>query len=335
MFESKREITFFIDYSKALAIFCVLLAHCCIWNGDSYLGHSFSLILKNIGTMGVAVFFVISGFLFDFSTSKKKTFIDFSVTKIRRICFPWFFSALVFFLYMYLRHNLSMSSLLLNVIGVKSFYWYLTITMELYFVYYFAYKCKKTYALVAILGLMSLFCSLYSFVFGDALFDSSLNPIRWFYFFSAGVLFSFFSRSINEHSFRKIAVLSGILIVFAMLFLWHQDIALLYKSLLYIPIATFGSVFVIYIAFVFAKRDACNWLSTIGKYSFGIYLYQMFPWTGLLVAFANRFDMPFLILCNPFICLFLCFAEFEILRLLFSRFKKEKYMLYVFGIPIK
>ena len=329
----KIDLDSFIHYSKAIAIFFVLLAHCCIWNGDSQIGKYLSLFLRNLGTMGVAIFFVVSGFLFDYSKSRKCKFLDFSLKKIKRICIPWFFSAVCFFAYMYSRHNTDALVLLQNILGIHSFYWYLAITMELYFIYYFIYKCKSTYKIVVFMGILSLYYPVISFFNDNALVDFPLNPIRWFYFFSIGICGSYLyqnKKDFNFYSFFTYAIIG--LFALSLIFLCKKNITLVYKSFLYIPIATLGIISIMTIVHRLARSPKKSFIK-VGKYSFGIYLYQMFPWTGLLVAVANRLDLPILILFNPFICLIICVLELDFFLYIFNKIKKDHYANYVLGIP--
>lgn len=338
MYNTKDNLSNSIYYFKAIAIFCVLLAHCCIWSNESQIGKSLSLVLKNLGTIGVAIFFVVSGFLFDKSKSRKKDFISFFSVKFKRICIPWFFSAVVFLLYIGVRHDVDFVSLLLNAIGIKSFYWYLAITIQLYIIYYFIYKCKKTYTIVAFLGTFSFCYPIMSFASIDYLMNFELNPIRWFFFFSAGICISYFYRNkkmMNIISSQFLKFFCLFLFVTVLFILWYQNISLSYKSVFYIPFASLGFISVLLIVQILMKRKVLSTtLIKIGKYSFGLYLYQMFPWTGLLVYIANKFNIPLLILLNPFICLFICVIELDVICLIFKRINKEKYVPYLLGIPV-
>lgn len=340
MFDSKERISFFVYYSKAIAIVLVLMAHCCIWNLDSQIGKSISLFCKNLGTLGVAIFFVVSGFLFNRSRSLNYSLGRFFVAKIKRICIPWFCSTLVFFAYIFFRNDVDLKNILLNAVGYKSFYWYLTITLYLYFIYFLVFKLPYKNFFVVFLGLISLYYPICSFLNISPVIDFQINPIRWFYFFSAGVIFSEFSSRIHFNKYNSLFLIGGgvfnsLFFIVFFVALWYKGIALNYKSFLYLPIASFSVIFFFCIAYLLTEKKHLGMLEKIGKYSFGIYLYQMFPWTGLLVFLANKLNFPFLIVLNPFICLFVCVIEFDVILKILKSIKKEKYVPYILGIPEK
>ena len=109
-----------IYYIKGLAILSVICAHCnSVLNHEAEFVNKCSLILQNIGTLGVICFFVISGMLFHY---RKGHIVVFLKKRFNYICIPWFISATCVYLYVYLRMPpLSVSSWINFVLGNGSY----------------------------------------------------------------------------------------------------------------------------------------------------------------------------------------------------------------------
>ena len=70
---------------KGLAIFSVICAHCyTIPANTTGFGLACSLLIHNIGTLGVLCFFVVSGYLYNCENITR-----FWIKKAKWICLPW------------------------------------------------------------------------------------------------------------------------------------------------------------------------------------------------------------------------------------------------------
>jgi len=124
---------------KAYAIITVICAHTSITpKGVSpYIG----LILSNIGTIGVVIFFVLSGYLF-FDNQDK--FLKFLVKK-KQIIIPWIFCGVLVYIVTQFggsqSEELSIKNMFLYLVGWYSSLYYLSILLVSYLVFF---KLKKS-----------------------------------------------------------------------------------------------------------------------------------------------------------------------------------------------
>ena len=178
----------FFDVLRALAAFCVVCAHSAQVNILSGLPYIFSEVLNYLGTMGVPVFFLISGFLFAYN---KKTLTEFWKGKAKTIVLPWFFCATVVWLYVVLRKGgISFSNWLLFVLGYGHSTYYLTVLMALYLIFW---KRTQTWFLCAMISVSVLSLLLTAWVV-EPLYDGMfaqynyLNVLNWLGYFAVGLL---------------------------------------------------------------------------------------------------------------------------------------------------
>lgn len=121
-----KETSEIIWIAKAIAIFCVVCAHSALINEDSGNTNQFvSSILNYIGTMGVPLFFILSGYLFTFN---KKSFGLFWRNKVKTLFLPWLFCETLLWLYIVIRKGgIGFRSWCLFLIGYGHTTYYLTI----------------------------------------------------------------------------------------------------------------------------------------------------------------------------------------------------------------
>lgn len=139
---------------KCFATFLVICCHCChldIYN-NTYCQYSVlvSRILLNFGTLGVAVFFLISGY--NFGKTSKNTINSFFLSRLVNLVVPWFFTASIVYLYTAVRKNgIKVSSMVLEIIGIGNYTWYLTSLFLLFFLFWWFRKDEKGVLLLTIL----------------------------------------------------------------------------------------------------------------------------------------------------------------------------------------
>lgn len=122
-----------LDVMKAIAVFSVICAHCAALNSDaSRISVVISNLLVIMGTIGVGVFFVISGFLMSYS---KASYKDYCLSRVRALLPSWFFTGTIVFLYITLRKgNLTMYGYLRWIFGVGTYLWYMPVLLVLHFI---------------------------------------------------------------------------------------------------------------------------------------------------------------------------------------------------------
>ena len=85
----------FVNILRFLAILSVICAHVST-DSSSYA----NLVVRSCGTVGVGLFFFLSGYFFYYN---KKDFIFFWKTKFKTIIVPWLFCGTIDWLYVVLR----------------------------------------------------------------------------------------------------------------------------------------------------------------------------------------------------------------------------------------
>jgi len=175
---NEREYIYFL---KALALFSIVSAHVGTITNNTPISIIFSLILSSIGSIGVGLFFLISGYLF---SKSNKSFRIFSKTKLTTIIIPWFFCGTILFLYVALRKG-----------DLNLYNWFITITVHshLYFlsilmVFYFAFwRIKKNmYFLLCNIVLSIISISLTGL--GWVPIYPYINPFNWSIYFILGMI---------------------------------------------------------------------------------------------------------------------------------------------------
>lgn len=170
-----------ISVSKAIAILCVIVAHTTFNNFPEIL----SALFARIGSMGVPVFMIISGYLFHV----KEDIGGFIKKKFRTIIIPWWFCGIVMYIYTYLRmgDDINIAGLLKFVLGKGSYLYYMTVLMCCYIIFYYPMK-KKFNAVFIVAILMSVISHQLTAIGIMDVIGNYLNIFNWIGFFSIGVI---------------------------------------------------------------------------------------------------------------------------------------------------
>lgn len=293
----------FFDILRALAAICVVSAHSAAVPATEGPIYVFAQILDYVGTMGVPVFLLISGYLF---TYNRRPFGAFWKRKLESIVVPWFFCATLVWLYIVLRKgNIGLLSWFSFVIGYGHSTYYLTVLVVLFLLFWKRTKPWFLYAAV----LVSAFSLLVTAWVIDPVFKGELgrfyylNPLHWAGFFAAGVLIN--HKGVLLKLRRRLAS-------------WPVLFLGLAASLAYGLICKIGGIpckyFSRYALLGFMvntillvgmaarlENISGRWveiLVTIGKNSFPIYLlHQLF--TGIVSALTNLVPLGVVVLLRP------------------------------------
>lgn len=122
-----------IDICRVLAIFSVICAHIPYSNNSVN-----DLIVSGLGTYGVGLFLFFSG---SFYERDLKNFNLFALSKIRSIISPWFFCGTIYWSILVARGGRADFISWLELIFVRSHYYYLTVLVILFIM---LYRGKKT-----------------------------------------------------------------------------------------------------------------------------------------------------------------------------------------------
>ena len=122
-----------VSVLRMTAMFMVIMCHTChLVSGRDYSAYSeiMSGLFSSIGSLGVPVFYYISGFFFQ---KGKKTLKEFWKGKIYSIIIPWVVTSILVYLWGVIRKGgFSPWIMIKEIIGLGSYTWYLSVLLMLY-----------------------------------------------------------------------------------------------------------------------------------------------------------------------------------------------------------
>lgn len=312
----------FIYILKGLAIFCVVCAHSTpvSENADS-MSIAAAEVLNYLGTMGVPIFFLVSGFLFD---QNKRDFKDFWKRKLTSIVLPWLFCETLLWLYVVLRkRGITLKAWILFIVGYEHTTYYLTVLIILYVLFWFLKRRWQLYLLVAI-SVLSMVCV--GWETGINIVNTwtgtyYLNPLNWSAFFAIGMLLNRGS-ALLEGYIRLIRYLPLWLVIsiiyFSACVVMEQDIFYFSRWAVFAHVV---NIFLVgSLARLIASHRSEKLFILLGKYSFSIYLLHQFV-AGIVVSFSNCFNSFLGVLVRPFAIIGLVMIAIWCLRQLNSKCK--------------
>lgn len=294
----------FIYIVKAFAIFSVICAHCGnIPHEFSQINQVFSNIIRSIGSIGVPIFFVISGYLMG---KKDTTFKSFFKTKISRIIIPWIICGTAVYFSIFLRKGgISIISWIDFILGSHGYLYFLSILIFFYFLYFFFQKNTVFLILTILLSVISniatnlnMLDNLYTYI------TFYTNPFNWMIYFSAGLLINKY-KSMENVIFLLNKLYSLFLLLFigwGFIIIFSGDVLSYWRIyFLLFELISIGIIF--WLAFILCKNKN-TLLVLLGKESFSIYLIHM-PFAGVIANLLNRIDLWWTTPFRPFIVLML------------------------------
>lgn len=289
---------------KAWAVLFVICAHCgYVTEQSSYCSHIVSRLLGTLGSLGVPVFFFLSGYVFKykpFSVWLRKKFKDFVI--------PWLFCGTMVYLYVVMRKGgLSFFSWLRWIFGENSYLWYMTVMILLWLCAEIIYKAvavkKWDIKVICAVGIIASVCGLileYTHIID---FHPYLNIFRWLWIFLLGIILR------QNHLIKSTKKSAWILPAFIAVLLSLSVIGIdtnywKYNFFIIAPI----TIFVFIHSFV-RNHKIGRLIEDIGKKSFAIYLIHM-PVAGVVVNVFSRFSdfigiltfiRPIIVLCITYL----------------------------------
>lgn len=311
-----------IHVIRAFSILSVICAHC--HSVDP--GYSFSNIfaasaLRSFGSVGVGVFLLLAGFLFNKSQRNAKSFFS---SKVKSIVLPWMFSGTLVYLYVYLRKGgLSILSLIKYLLGVDTYLYYLVVLFALYALCFFVRHNK--FVLYGYLGISIISNLLTGLGYLDML-NSYLNPLNFMFLFVIGILIGEYNLFDKLLSFSKKSLVITVPFYLAViLWLAYNGIIVSYAWIFYLPIELFAILCVFGVAA--ALENAPHWLADLGKKSFSIYLFHM-PLAGIVASIFDRVDFWGLTVLRSVIVLAITYSAVKIIEVIIAKKMPRKDFLY-------
>jgi peptidoglycan/LPS O-acetylase OafA/YrhL len=294
----------FIYILKSIAVFSIVCAHCgYVTLSFSKLNLFFSNFLQSIGSIGVGVFFVLSGYLL-YKNNKK--IIVFFRNKVKTILVPWIICGTAVYGYTNIRKGgLSLRGWLNWIIGNPSYLYYLFVLIILYLVYFYFTKSRVFCIVTIIISIISnVITSLEIFKSIGISFNPYINPFNWMIFFSVGIFIA------QKNALARLSVkaenylvITGILSIMSILIFSVSGNILSYWKAYYLIFAFIIIFFVFGLSYKIVNNNKNNEIiEFIGKESFSIYLLHM-PFAGLIANLLNRKDLWWTTPFRPFIVL--------------------------------
>ena len=166
---------------KAFAILSVIAAHMPF--GAEH--PTADLIRNALGQVGVAVFFIVSGFLYKRTEGDTKTFWQ---KKLKGIVIPWIlFSLLTFAVSCVLSHKIPMAVLPKWILGFGTWYWFVPILLMCFALFKFL-DDNVSLVFTILLSIASVMLMSFGILKCNSLFTQYTNVFNWIGFFAFGIL---------------------------------------------------------------------------------------------------------------------------------------------------
>lgn len=317
--------TEYISILRMFAIFSVVCAH--VTDSTSSLSN---LVISSLGTFGVGVFYIISGYFF---YRDKKNPAVFARKKLTSVILPWMFCGTLDWLYVVIRRGGFSLQNWVSSNFVHSHYYYLSVLLVFYLV---MWKLRKNHIVCVILLSVS-FTSMWLTGKGLLSIYPYINPLNWLAYFIVGI-------EISRHDcFDTISLASKKLLPYTFplsifLFCWVVYDG---KAVSYWYHGTVVSIALMIMTIMGLTKYICDYTDNQskvkslliwgGNFSFSIYLIHM-PFAGVIKYFIDKFDYgigqflaPFLVIATVCVCLYL------ILKIPFPH-KVKQYINMILGI---
>lgn len=268
---------------RAIAIFSVICAHCSLQVADDknlllYEAH----VLSNFGTLGVGVFFFLSGFFFH--PWKAGNFRKY----IRTYIIPWLISATIVYLYVALRKGTAnVADCVFFIFGYDSLYYFMTDLIIIQGIMSVLVKIIKKpsciYIFCTVINLAALYADKQGFPFAPTVY---LNPCIFISFFGLGKWMRD-SNIINDYRIKTKACKNAficLLILLSAFFMFSGIKLTYYMGPFEVVVET---VFILTLLFMGISDKLQGQLYYIGKSSFAIYLWHI-PIAGIVSNIFNR-----------------------------------------------
>ena len=308
----------YLFYLKALAIFCVVCAHTApVPDTSSAVNSVCSRILDCMGTMGVPILFVISGYFYE---KNKDSFGVFWKKKAVTIVLPWLICETVVWFYVVIRKGgISPLNWLKYIVGINSTTYYLTILLVFFLL---LWKIRKSRIMVLcgiivsfIALLLTAFSSPIMLQLSSLMFTPYLNPIHWLGYFCIGILCSQLTSLLNiGKACGKVFWITGALLIISIFCHIYYNLKYSYFSAFAIPNIVLSSSFIMGITY-HMRDKTWNGLLQLGKDSYTVYLLHQLV-AGVIVWLTSKVDFFVLTLMRPFVVIAIVVIGLNILRCL-------------------
>lgn len=322
----------YIYICKGISIFSVAAAH--VSSAFAYAGEMEKFcvrLLSSLGTIGVPLFFLISGYLYEKSL-KKHDWKYIVKSKLEGLCIPWMINGTIVWLYVVLRKGgISFKNWLYFLIGIDSYLYFMFVLVILYMLYVVMRKNKFLFYVGIFFSVISY---IYINIFGKTiLFSPYLNVIGWqgWFLVGGGICCKESYEQRMLVFIKKWWSIGFMIAVTLALYICYKEETLTYWHKSYIWFELASLMFLGGLAYYLLRCEKIKkMLICIGKNSFSIYLFHM-PVAGIISNIMNRFPNSFLVFLRPFIVVGMTLLLIKLGDFFFERLGLHKYYKLLIG----
>ncbi len=328
--EQDRSNTMYV--ASTLAILSVICAHMKLSLQPETEGYYVDKIQNLFGIIGVACFFIKSGYYYK---RKEGDTVSFWKRKALNLIVPWFFWSILTYILncILLRTEYSFINQIKWTFGYGTWYYFAFALICLFIVCKLCYGKLLGIALLVLLSVISNVLSITGVLAGNSFYTGYTNFFNWAIFFAVGMIWRMYQKSSvegsEEHQINKLLMLLTLLCTVVLLsiliFVVHGNKSVSYWQW-WSLVFEFAGFIVVYSAAYVLKNSSL--LRFIGKNTLFIYL------THMQICGAINTRLPknaFIYGIKPFVGLFvmtlICIATIR----LFKCLKLDKF-LFLFGI---
>lgn len=303
---------------KGIAIISVVCAHCGNRISYTFVDTFLNDVRGNIATIGVPLFFIISGYLFH----TERPYIKFWKSKWYSTIVPWVFWGTLIWAYEVIRKGLDYARLSDWLLGIGTYLWYMRTLVIFWAVLYSVktYKQKLWIFIASVVSRVILYdimqVSISSTVVGDILLNLP--------FFTFGMLLVELDIIKIRYIFKKCYFFAPVLIMLPLYINNHQ---MSYSPPLFLMYVC-GCLLIALVLIHKSERYAflTNKLVLLGKDSYLIYLIHM-PFAGLMSNLFSRNEiLLYFVLVQPIIVLVVSEYFIKVLQMFCNKYKVFSFM---------
>ena len=302
------------DRLRIIGILLVVSCHCChLLSSKNYSLYSryLSGFMNSIGTLGVVLFFIISGYFF---AGTVYSFLSFWKRKVKTLLIPWILTAILVYLWGTIRKGgFSVVVMGYEIIGFSSYTWYLSV---LCFCYLIMWPIRDSIWAIGIIGVFSFsFACLYNAGLLGISFPQLGNvlPLNWLCYFCFGMIINRVGIPVLP---RWIGVALFSIVVSITIWLTYKGLTVSYGKSFFPIYALVGSVSIVLsvLPITCTRNDIVH---RFADSTFSIYLLHM-PVAGVI---AKLFNMLFYspIILRVFLCVLISFCFIEMIHWVATR----------------
>lgn len=262
-----------ISLMQVLSILSVVAAHVTRLNNTSRLREIITSAWSAFGVVGVVVFLILGGFLYNRAEGDAK---DFWRKKLRSLLAPWLICSLITYAVTVITTNQTSGMNYLKwFLGVGTWYYYATVYV--FFLLIFKFLEKKEWILYITMAMtgVSLTISTFNENWLSSVFMTPyLNVFNWIGFFALGIIIR--KYRLDKKILQTPGCLVGGLIISIVAFLIMYKFGKWgYFSILGLVFELASAIVLLYIAKVLLRFRGTQWFLRIGAYTYCIYLLHM------------------------------------------------------------